>query len=82
MSCGCGAGRAMMNERERDLDDSAPIWFSFAGAKVIVVKGGATGRIYRFVPGSRLRVHAGDAPSMRAIPGLRRQDGSLLRSGT
>lgn len=82
MSCGCGAGRAMMNERGRDLDDSAPIWFSFAGAKVIVVKGGATGRIYRFVPGSRLRVHAGDAPSMRAIPGLRRQDGSLLRSGT
>jgi hypothetical protein len=73
MSCGCGAGRAMMNKRGRDLDEGDPIWFSFAGAKVIVVKGGATGRLYRFVPGSRLRVHASDAPSMKAIPGLRQQ---------
>jgi hypothetical protein len=73
MSCGCGAGRATINEHGRDLEESPPVWFSFAGAKVIVVKGGATGRFYRFVPGSRLRVHASDAPSMRAIPGLRLQ---------
>jgi hypothetical protein len=73
MSCGCGAGRAAMNDGGRDLDESSPVWFSFAGAKVMVVKGGATGRIYRFVPGSRLRVHASDTPSMIAIPGLRGQ---------
>jgi hypothetical protein len=63
-----------MNGHGRDLDESGPIWFSFAGPKVIVVKGGATGRIYRFAPGSRLRVYASDAPSMKAVPGLRGQE--------
>jgi hypothetical protein len=75
MSC-CGRQRAMMiaHERAGDEDESAPVWFLYAGVRTIVVKGGATGHVYRFAPGHMLRVHGDDASSMREIPGLRPRD--------
>jgi len=56
---------------------AAAVRFSYAGVRTIVVRGAATGHIYRFAPGTSLRVHGSDAPSMREIPGLRRGDISL-----
>lgn len=74
MSC-CGKQRtAMMAERTSDIDDTPPVWLSYAGVRAIVVKGPATGRVYRFAPGNWLRVHGSDAPSMRDIPGLKKRD--------
>jgi hypothetical protein len=74
MSC-CGRQRvAMSGERINAVDQGAPLWFLYAGVRAIVVKGTATGHIYRFAPGCALRVHGSDAPSMREIPGLRRRD--------
>jgi hypothetical protein len=74
MSC-CGRQRSMMvRERAGGEEESAPIWFSYAGVRTIIVKGGATGHVYRFAPGEILRVHRGDAASMREIPGLRPRD--------
>ncbi len=64
----------MARERAGDEDESAPIWFLYAGVRTIIVKGGATGHVYRFAPGEILRVHSGDAASMREIPGLRPRD--------
>jgi hypothetical protein len=74
MSC-CGRQRTMMaSERAGGEDESTPIWFLYAGVRTILVKGGATGHVYRFAPGQVLRVHSGDAASMREIPGLRPRD--------
>jgi hypothetical protein len=74
MSC-CGRQRAaMMAERTGDVDESEPIWLSYAGVRAILVNGPATGRVYRFAPGNWLRVHRRDAPSMRGIPGLKKRD--------
>jgi hypothetical protein len=78
MSC-CGRKRAAMTASGiDDIEESEPIWLSFAGVRAIVVKGPATGRYYRFAPGNRLRVHASDAPSMREIPGLKKTDGAQM----
>ena len=74
MSC-CGRQRSMMaRERAGDEEERAPIWFLYAGVRTIIVKGGATGHVYRFAPGEILRVYGGDAASMREIPGLRPRD--------
>ena len=74
MSC-CGRQRAMTVEPTGAVGESEPLWISYSGAGVVVVKGPATGHVYRFSPGSWRRVHGSDAPSMRGIPGLRRRDG-------
>jgi hypothetical protein len=48
------------------------VTFEFNGAVPIVVTGPATGATYRFsAKGVRLTVHASDAPSLVAVPGLR-----------
>jgi hypothetical protein len=74
MSC-CGRQRAaMVVARTGDIEESEPVWLSYAGVQAIVVKGTATGHVYRFSPGNWLRVHGSDAPSMREIPGLKNRD--------
>jgi hypothetical protein len=51
----------------------APISFVYVGDSTLTVIGGATGRSYHFdYPGSRLEVHARDAPGLVSIPMLRR----------
>jgi hypothetical protein len=55
----------------------AAVRLSYGGVRTIVIRGGATGSLYRFAPGSSLQVHGADAPSMRAIPGLRLGDPNL-----
>jgi hypothetical protein len=64
----------MMAERTGAIEKSEAVLISYAGVRAIVVKGPATGRIYRFAPGNWLRVHGSDAPSMREIPGLKKRD--------
>ena len=44
---------------------------SFSGARTIIVRGAVSGQVYRFVPGGFAWVYAGDAASMREIPGLK-----------
>jgi len=52
----------------------APIAFVYTGKATLRVIGGATGRSYHFAyPGSRLEVHARDAPGFVSIPSLRRE---------
>lgn len=76
MSCNCGRQRsAMMAQQTGDID-AETVWISYAGVRAIVVKGPATGRVYRFAPGNWLRVHGSDAPSMREIPGLKKREGT------
>jgi hypothetical protein len=55
-------------------DGGAPVLFSYAGVRTIAVKGGATGQVYRFAPGTSIHVQGKDAASMREIPGLSRLD--------
>jgi hypothetical protein len=58
MKC-CGRQRAaMMAGRTGDIEESEPVWLSYAGVRAIVVKGPASGRFYRFTPGNWLRVHS------------------------
>ena len=59
------------------VEEGVAVRFSNAGVRTILVKGAATGHIYRFAPGTSLRVHGSDAPSMREIPGLRQRDISV-----
>ena len=47
-----------------------PIAFTYTGQGAIQVTGSMTGRAYRFSSGSRLIVHALDAPSFIGVPGL------------
>jgi hypothetical protein len=77
MSC-CGQQRAALagGGATNISESEPPVWISYAGVRTILVKGGATGHIYRFVPGGMLRVNASDAPSMRDIPGLKRREAS------
>ena len=71
MSC-CGQQRAALLARSNGVaDQTGPVRFSYTGVRAIIVKGAATGRVYRFLPGGWLSVHGGDAASMREIPGLR-----------
>jgi hypothetical protein len=74
MSC-CGRQRAAMAAQPTGgIEESEPVWLSYAGVRAIVVKGPATGHVYRFVPGRWLRVHGSDAGSMREIPGLKKRE--------
>ncbi len=75
MSC-CGQQRAALaGAGATNISESGPsVWISYAGVRPILVKGGVTGHIYRFVPGGMLRVNASDAPSMRDIPGLKSRE--------
>ncbi|MGA7343182.1 MAG: hypothetical protein WBE72_01160 [Terracidiphilus sp.] len=76
MSC-CGQQRAAMaGMRAGQVEERAPVLFSYAGVRAIAVRGSATGRVYRFAPGALLRVQGGDAPSMQQIPGLRQLNGT------
>jgi hypothetical protein len=76
MSC-CGQKRAeVYGSGASGADVAAAVRLSYGGVRTIVVRGAATGSMYRFVPGSSLRVHGADASSMRAIPGLRLGDPS------
>ena len=47
-----------------------PIAFTYTGQGAIQVTGSMTGRTYRFSSGSKLIVHALDAPSFIGVPGL------------
>ncbi len=74
MSC-CGQQRAALAGSAANFSGSeSPVWVSYAGVRTILVKGAATGHIYRFVPGGMLRVNPDDALSMRDVPGLKRRD--------
>jgi hypothetical protein len=71
MSC-CGRQRAAAaSEGAGAMEQGAAVLFSYAGVQTIIVKGRATGRLYRFPPGKLLRVHGADAASMHGVPGLR-----------
>ena len=52
-------------------DKGGAVRLSYGGVQTILVRGTATGRIYRFAPGTWQSVHPADAPQMIAIPGLR-----------
>lgn len=76
MSC-CGQKRAEVHGGGTSgADVAAAIRLSYGGVRTIIVRGMATGSLYRFVPGSTLQVHGADASFMRAIPGLRQRDPS------
>ena len=76
MSC-CGQKRVEVYGKGVDgVSESAAVQLSYGGVRVIMVRGTATGSLYRFAPGSSLKVHGADAPYMRAIPGLRQDDNS------
>lgn len=80
MNC-CGRQRAVATgERTSGAEEREPVWISYAGVGVVVVKGPATGHVYRFSPGNWRRVHGSDAPAMREIPGLRRREVSATPS--
>jgi hypothetical protein len=74
MNC-CGRQRAAISGQGAGaMKGGAPVRLSYAGVRPIVVRGAATGRLYRFAPGSSVPVQRSDAPSMRAIPALREVD--------
>jgi hypothetical protein len=73
MTC-CGRLRATLPGDAATID-TGPVWYRYSGTRVLVVHGPATGRSYRFAPGTALRVNALDARSFGGIPGLRRQGG-------
>jgi hypothetical protein len=72
MAC-CGQKRAALAVKGGAGAPSSggTVRFSYAGARLIVVRGTVTGRSYRFVPGGFVHVHSGDAQAMREIPGLK-----------
>jgi hypothetical protein len=77
MSC-CGQQRAeYLRINAGGANAAAAVHVSYGGVRTILVRGEATGSLYRFVPGSSLQVHGADALYMRAIPGLRQGDPSL-----
>lgn len=46
--------------------------FEYFGATAMSVRGGSSGKLYRFVsPGARQAVEARDVPSVRGVPRLR-----------
>jgi hypothetical protein len=78
MSC-CGNQRASFR-RGPDVSSQSAIqyWnpgatdFQYSGNGQLTVTGPLTGTIYRFAGGAAsVRVHASDAPSLAAVPGLR-----------
>lgn len=86
MSC-CGNRRAMLYGTARPAFDSAqsstplparpappvPIIFEYQGTTELRALGPVTGRIYQFTGArSRVAVDARDAPSIAAVPKLRR----------
>ncbi len=85
MSC-CGKMRTVLGDRNDKNSDGAMdaprVDLTFSGVRAIVVTGGVTGHVYRFVPGATLRVHGGDAASMRQIPGLRPKSSSVSLTST
>jgi hypothetical protein len=77
MSC-CGQQRAeYLRINAGVANAAAAVQLSYGGVRTILVRGMATGSLYRFVPGSTLQVLGADASFMRAIPGLRQNDPNL-----
>jgi hypothetical protein len=71
MSC-CGQQRAGLSNGSNSVAGrTTTLRYSYTGVRAIIVKGEATGHVYRFAPGSSLHVHGGDATYMQGIPGLR-----------
>ena len=83
MSC-CGNRRSVQRARHaspvpapvprptRSAAPAPPIVFEYRGTGTLVVTGPLTGVAYRFAgTGARLAVHAADAPSLVAVPGLK-----------
>ena len=77
MSC-CGSqrqflGSAQVPDRRRQPLPQAAIRFEYVGSTGLTTVGPVTGRRYRFdKPGSRVLVDPRDAPSLAAVPFLRR----------
>ena len=82
MSC-CGRQREQFqgtsqipprgNDRRRQPLPQPAIRFEYAGATGLTVQGPVTGKRYRFEShGSRVSIDPRDAPSMAAVPHLRR----------
>jgi hypothetical protein len=77
MSC-CGRQRAEFSgENSGGAGEGAAVRLSYGGVQTIMVRGAATGSLYRFAPGVSMSVPAADAASMAAIPGLRQGDARL-----
>lgn len=77
MSC-CGRQRAEFSgNHSGGGSQGAPVRLTYGGVQTIMVKGAYTGSLYRFAPGTSQRVHGADAPSMFAIPGLKKGDTDL-----
>jgi hypothetical protein len=78
MSC-CGSRRAVQRPqqvaappRSRPGTPTNPTVFEYSGPGAIAVLGPLTGTTYRFAGnGTRLVVHAADAPSLAAVRGLK-----------
>lgn len=76
MSC-CGKQRnalqlAPSQHQGASQWSSGPVDFEYVGHGQLTVTGPLTGTIYRFfAPGTRLRVHGSDAPSLVSVPNLK-----------
>ena len=78
MSC-CGKQRASFHRGPAVSNGSStqywtpgPTDFEYTGNGQLAVTGPLTGTVYRFSRGAApVRVHASDAPSLAAVPGLR-----------
>ena len=82
MSC-CGRQRTQFHgtgqapprtaDRQRQPLPRPEVRFEYVGTTGLIVQGPVTGKRYRFDnPGSRLLVDPQDAPSLAAVPHLRR----------
>ena len=68
----CCQGRLREAARGYRAPD-APVEFEYRGRSALTAIGSETRRIYWFeAPGSRVRVHPRDAPSLDTVPVLRR----------
>lgn len=77
MSC-CGRQRAEFSGKGAGgASEGEAVRLSYGGVQTIMVRGTATGSLYRFAPGGSISVHGADAASMRAIPGLKQSEANL-----
>jgi hypothetical protein len=68
-SC-CGRKRAALTEGAARPEPAEQISYRYFGLRPLIIRGGASGRLYRFTPGAIQPVSAADTASLAGIPGL------------
>lgn len=78
MTC-CGRARAQLSVGklagglQRSAQPSRTVLYEYVGLTAMTVKGPSSGASYRFAaPGAKLQIDLRDAPSLAALPNLRR----------